>query len=464
VAVQLRPGEVFAGYRIEARAGSGGMGVVYRATDLALDRTVALKLVAPALAGDEIFRERLQRESRLLAMIDHPHVIPVYEAGEADGRLFVSTRWVEGPDLGGLLERTAGLDCDRALAIIGQVAAALDATHARGLVHRDVKPANILIEHRDGGDHAFLSDFGIVKEIDGADTLTSPGEWLGTLDYVSPEQIKGAPLDARADIYSLGCVLFEALTGRVPYQRDTAVAKLAAHLHEPAPSGRELCRHIPAAMDSVIARAMAKDPAQRYPTAGALARAAASATERGASGAAAPTRGAKQTAPRRPPGTPGARRRPRRRTVLTAALAGIGAAAAVAAAMVSGGSPAPARCAPDGSALHDNPLFYCDFPQDGNGRTGGTPVQAPSGARVGYLHQGKNWIECTRSGATVRLGAHRSNDWALTQSDHGARHHGWGWVNAVYVRGGDEANVFDDVPACSDRYDNQYGPPPRHGS
>jgi serine/threonine protein kinase len=275
--IELRPGQVFAGYRIDELAGHGGMGVVYRATQLLLDRTVALKLIVPALVDDPTFHERFQREWRLLDLIDHPHVIPAYEAGEVDGRLFVSMRWVQGPNLGEMLVPTAGLEPPRAVAIVGQVAAALEAVHGSGLVHRDVKPANILIEARGEHDHAFLSDLGISKRIDAGDSITATGGWMGTLDYAAPEQLAAGPLDARADIYSLGCVLFEALTGRVPYPRDSPMAKFSAHLHDPVPSASELHPGIPAAIDGVIARAMAKDPAARYPTAGDLARAAASA-------------------------------------------------------------------------------------------------------------------------------------------------------------------------------------------
>jgi serine/threonine protein kinase len=276
--IELRPGQVFAGYRIEELAGHGGMGIVYRATQLLLDRAVALKLIVPALVDDPAFHERFQREWRLLALIDHPHVIPAYEAGEVDGRLFVSMRWVQGPNLAEMLTGTVGLELARAVAIVGQVAAALEAVHGSGLVHRDVKPANVLIEARGERDHAFLSDLGITKRIDAGDSITATGGWMGTLDYAAPEQLAAGPLDARTDIYSLGCVLFEALTGRVPYPRDSPMAKLSAHLHDPVPSASDLHPGIPPTMDAVIARAMAKDPAARYPTAGDLARAAASAT------------------------------------------------------------------------------------------------------------------------------------------------------------------------------------------
>ncbi len=450
MAVELEPGDRFAGYRIEGLAGLGGMGLVYRATQLALDRAVALKLVAPALCDDSAFRARFQRESRLLALIDHPHVVPVYEAGEAHGQLFVSMRWVDGPDLGVLLQETAGLDTARALSIIGQVASALEATHAHGLVHRDVKPANILVECRDGADHTFLSDFGLGAHVADLHGTTVPGDCLGTLDYAAPEQLQGAPLSARADIYSLGCVLFELLTGRVPYPRPPAP------LHDLPPSARELRPQLPEAIDEVIARAMATDPAERFPSAGAFALAAARAVP-------SPRR-AKETLPPRshpsqgaaPPVTP-----PRgRRLVLAASLAVAGLVVAAIALITSGGSPPAVACAPDGTRNHGNELFYCDFQQVGDGRTGGSPVLRTNGALVGYLHEGRNWVECQRPGRTVRFGQRSSHSWALTQSDHGTYDHGWGWVNAVYARAGVHDAPFARIPGCTPRDDSAYGQPP----
>lgn len=225
-------------------------------------------------AGYRIVRERFQRESRLLASIDHPNVITVFEAGEASGQLFISMRWVDGTDLRGLVSANGNLDPGRAAAIVTQVGAALDAAHGRGLVHRDVKPANVLIERRNGSDHAWLTDFGLSKQVDSNDSLTASGHWVGTLDYIAPEQIQGGRVDARADVYALGCVFFHALTGRVPYARDSEPAKLWAHMNEPPPSAREQRPELPEELDRVIARAMAKDPADRYPSAGDLSRAA----------------------------------------------------------------------------------------------------------------------------------------------------------------------------------------------
>jgi serine/threonine protein kinase len=271
---ELHIGQIFSGYLIEAVAGRGGMGVVYRATQIGLDRTVALKLITPAVAADEDFRERLQRESQLLASVDHPNVITVYEAGEADGQLFMSMRYVEGMDLRSLLAAQGPLAPEQAARIVAQVGAGLDAAHANGLVHRDVKPANVLIERAGSADRAYLSDFGLTKKANLASAITGSGQWVGTLDYAAPEQIEGRPVDARTDVYALGCVLFETLTGRAPYVRDSDAAKLWAHMHEPPPSARALRPRVPAELDQVIACAMAKEPAHRYPSAGALGRAA----------------------------------------------------------------------------------------------------------------------------------------------------------------------------------------------
>ena len=275
---ELDTDPVIVGYRIEGLAGQGGMGIVYRATQLALGRPVALKLISPKLAADPLFRERFQRESRLAASIDHPNVIPVYEAGEANGSLFISMRWVEGYDLETLIRRGGGVEPERAARIVSQVAAALDAAHGRGLVHRDVKPANVLIVG-DRADHVYLTDFGLVKRMSASGQLTKSGQLLGTIDYIAPEQIQGKGNDARTDVYSLGCVLFRCLTGRVPFDTDNEVAKIYAHLNEPPPKPSDVVQGLPFAVDEVVARAMAKEPEQRYASAGDLGRAALAATE-----------------------------------------------------------------------------------------------------------------------------------------------------------------------------------------
>ena len=267
----LSEGSVFGDYRLHDVAGRGGMGLVYRATQMGLERQVALKLIVPEFADDAAFRARFKRESHLAASIDHPNVIPVYGAGEAEGHLFICMRWVEGTDLRSLIDREGRLEPSRAVAIAEQVAAALDAAHRRGLVHRDVKPANVLItEH--GEEHAYLTDFGLTKRT-GANSvgLTKTGQFVGTVDYMPPEQVKGEPADGRSDVYALGCVLFHMLTGRVPYDRDSEVAKLYAHLSDPPPSVVESVPDVPAGFDHVIARALAKEGDDRYPTPGDLA-------------------------------------------------------------------------------------------------------------------------------------------------------------------------------------------------
>jgi serine/threonine-protein kinase len=271
----LLPGAEIAGCRIEAVAGRGGMGIVYRATQLSLGRPVAVKLIAPDRAGDPGFRERFERESRIAAAIDHPNVIPVYAAGEEGGHLYLVMRYVKGIDLQGLLAREQRLPPARVAAIGIQVGSALDAAHAVGLVHRDVKPANVLL----GGEHAYLADFGLSHVIGTDSRLTSTGQWIGTVDFMAPEQFDGSEVDARADVYALGCVLYNALTGSVPYPRGTVPATMVAHLHDDPPRPTEVAEGIPAGFDRVIARALAKDLDERYPSAGDLGRAALAAAE-----------------------------------------------------------------------------------------------------------------------------------------------------------------------------------------
>jgi WD40 repeat protein/tRNA A-37 threonylcarbamoyl transferase component Bud32 len=274
VAADPRIGTELAGYRIEALLGRGGMGVVYLAEQLRLKRRVALKLLAPELADDDRFRERFLRESELAASIDHPNITPVYEAGEVEGLLYIAMRYVEGEDLKSLLAREGRLEPGRALAVLDQVAVALDAAHERGLVHRDVKPANILLAAGAGREHVYLSDFGITKRTDEDANLTDSGQFLGTADYVAPEQIEGGEIDGRADVYSLGCVLFECLVGESPFGSESKVGLLFAHLQKPPPSLTRVRADLPAAIDAVIAKAMAKQLADRYRTCGELAEAA----------------------------------------------------------------------------------------------------------------------------------------------------------------------------------------------
>jgi len=256
VSATIAPGETFAGYRIEAVVDRGGMGVVYRATDLRLERPVALKLVAPELAHDERFRSRFLKEPRLAAALDHPNVVPIYEAGEHDGRLFLAMRFVPGSNLKTLLGRGGVPDAERALRILAQIADALDAAHRRGLVHRDVKPANMLLDEEG---HAYLTDFGITKQV-GSDS-TQTGQIVGTLDYLAPEQIRTEPVDGRTDVYALGCVLYECLAGTPPFRRDTQMEAIWAHLREPVPPLPQFPR-----LDPVLAKALAKERDHRYAT------------------------------------------------------------------------------------------------------------------------------------------------------------------------------------------------------
>ncbi|HEV7807944.1 MAG TPA: serine/threonine-protein kinase [Solirubrobacteraceae bacterium] len=272
--LEFRSGDVFVNHRIEGLAGRGGMGVVYRARDLDLDRIVALKVIAPALAEEPDFRARFVAESKAAASIEHPHVIPVYYAGEREGVLFIVMRYVDGPDLRALVRAEGSLDPERAASIVAQVGGALDAAHAHGLVHRDVKPANVLLGAED---HAYLTDFGLTKREASTGGLSRAGGWVGTLGFVAPEQIRGERVDARTDVYALGCVLVHALTGGAPFIRESDEATLWAHLNAPPPTDR-----VPPEFAGVVERALSKDPADRFPSAGDLGRAASAAAGRSA--------------------------------------------------------------------------------------------------------------------------------------------------------------------------------------
>ncbi|MGQ0573944.1 MAG: protein kinase domain-containing protein [Pseudonocardia sp.] len=267
--------ETFGPYRLQGLLGRGGMGEVHRAFDTGHQRVVALKLLPEHLGADPEFRARFRREAQIAATLRDPHVVPIHAYGEVDGRLFLDMRLVDGEDLGRVVARDGALPPARAVAIVEQVASALDAAHADGLVHRDVKPSNVLLA-AGRRDFAYLVDFGIARpaETSTGSALTGSGTTVGTLDYMAPERIAGGPVDRRVDVYSLACVLHELLTGSRPFPVTEVVALLHAHLHVPPPAPS---RHRPglAPFDPVVARGMAKDPAQRYPTAGALAAAAA---------------------------------------------------------------------------------------------------------------------------------------------------------------------------------------------
>jgi tRNA A-37 threonylcarbamoyl transferase component Bud32 len=263
----VEPGTVVAGFRIISLIGEGAMGTVFRA-ESADGRTVALKLLAPPLARDERFRQRFLRESRIAAGLRHPYVVPVVASGEAEGALYLAMDYVEGPDLREILRRDGRLEPERALQLLEKVADALDAAHAAGLIHRDVKPGNILID----GDRAVVCDFGLARHVSTVESLTSERGFVGTVDYVAPEQIEGKTVDGRVDVYSLACVLYESLTGERPFGRGTDLATVYAHLSEPPPRMADARPGLPRALDDVIATALAKDPNDRYATAGELMR------------------------------------------------------------------------------------------------------------------------------------------------------------------------------------------------
>jgi serine/threonine protein kinase len=263
----LSPGSTFAGYEIESVAGSGGIGILYRARQVRLDRPVALKLVEPGLARDPVIRERLRREARTVAALEHPNVVPLYEAGEEGGTVYIATRWVEGTELGTLIQRDGPLEPGRAARTAAQIAAALEMAHEQGLVHRDVKPSNVILTPED---HVYLTDFGLAKRVATAPGLTAVDQMLGTVDFVAPEQIEGSEPDARGDIYALGCVLFEMLTGAPPFaDQKGGMAKMWAHVNAEAPSVRAQRPGVPPALEDIVRRAMAKAPDAR-PTAAAF--------------------------------------------------------------------------------------------------------------------------------------------------------------------------------------------------
>ena len=263
--VDRRIGTEIGGYRIVEPLGRGGTSVVYRAEHVRLGRPAALKLLVAEL-GEADFSARFLRESQLAASLDHPSIVAVYDAGEADGLLYIAMACIDGSDLRSMLAAEGRLPLRRALRIVGQVGSALDAAHARGLVHRDVKPANVLVGK---DDRAFLSDFGVVKEL-AANGTTRTGSFVGTIEYCSPEQIDGGDVGPRADVYSLACVLYECLTGEAPFHRDSEVAVLNAHLHSAPPKLSRAAPEVPAALDQVLAKALSKSPLDRHATCGEL--------------------------------------------------------------------------------------------------------------------------------------------------------------------------------------------------
>jgi predicted Ser/Thr protein kinase len=348
---RLREGDFLGDYRIEELLARGGMGLVYAARHVGLGRRAAIKVVAPHLADDPAFAARFRRESRLAATLDHPNVVPVYEAGECDGRLFIAMRFVEGVDLRSLLGVEGRLPPERAVRIVEQVAAALDAAHAAGLVHRDVKPSNVLLPN-DPPDHAYLTDFGISSRTSGtATTATAGGGITGSVDYLAPEQILGETADHRVDVYSLGCLAFEILTGRPPFRRDTPAATLGAHLHAPVPRPSEAVPGIPPALDAPVMRALAKDPEERWASAGAFAAALADAL--------APRATRRRARPRRSAARP--RRRPAARRDLIAAAVLSLLLAGVAFALASSADRAPANDPATGPRTYSDAFWGVSF-------------------------------------------------------------------------------------------------------
>jgi predicted Ser/Thr protein kinase len=257
----LSPGTTIADYEVEGAVRSGGVGMLYRARQRRLNRAVALKLVEPELARDPVIRERMRREARTVAALDHPNVVPLYEAGEENGRIYIVTRWVDGKELGALIRDEGAFDPGRAARLAGQIASALDVAHEKGLVHRDVKPSNVIVTDED---HVYLTDFGLAKRVGTASGLTGMNQMLGTLDYVAPEQIEGREPDARGDVYSLACVLFEMLTGEAPFAGQQGdMAKMWAHVNADPPPVRERRPDAPQPMEEVVRVGMAKAPDER---------------------------------------------------------------------------------------------------------------------------------------------------------------------------------------------------------
>jgi predicted Ser/Thr protein kinase len=314
----VTPGSVVAGFRLESLIGEGSMGAVYLAEDTRRGGHVAVKVVVAELARDERFRRRLLRESQLAASLEHPHVVPIVAAGEEDGVLYLAMRHIDGSDLRELLRREVRLEPERALDLLAQVAAALDAAHSAGLVHRDVKPANVLVTQGPEGEHAYVCDFGLARHISSASSLTTDRGLIGTIDYIPPEQIEGGTIDGQADVYSLGCVLFECLAGARPFDRESELSVVFAHLNEPPPRLSELRPELPEPLDAVFATALAKAPADRYSTCDELIEAGRAALQ----------------------GKTFVRRRRRRRRLLLAGVAVLAAAgAAIGAVMATGGDP-----------------------------------------------------------------------------------------------------------------------------
>jgi len=332
-------GTLIGGFRVREPLGAGAMGEVYLAEVVGSGDYVALKIIAPGPSHDARFRERFERECELAASLQHPNVVTTIASGEAGGRLYLAMEYVEGADLREILRREAPLEQDRTLRLIAQVADALDASHELGLVHRDVKPGNILVAERDGEERALVCDFGLARHVSSVSSLTGDRGFVGTIDYVPPEQVQGNQVDRRSDMYSLGCVLFECLVGAKPFERESELAVVFAHLNDPPPRPTEFRPDLPAAWDEFFATALAKEPSERFGSGRELVEAATAAVA-----------GKRRTS-----------RRVRRRAIAVAVATGIAAAVGAGFALDRGGSHGGAEISQNaiaGAPLGREPKYY----------------------------------------------------------------------------------------------------------
>jgi hypothetical protein len=416
VSAEPGAGQTFGGYYIAGLVGSGGMGLVYRAEQRILGRTVALKVIRPEIAESGDYRARFLREARFAAAVDHPHVVSVFDVGEQDGRLYLAMQWVDGLDLGTLIDREQRLAPERAVLIGVQLAQALQAVHDAGLVHRDVKPSNVLVRDIGGHDHAYLTDFGIAKAPAAQDSLTRTGALIGTPAYLSPEQIRGQQPGPRSDLYALGCVMFEALTGQRPFGGDDDLAARWAQATGPPPAASALCPALGSRYDAFLAQALAADPQDRFPSGAAFAQAL-QAAHTGRPGGPAPTPATRGAPARRAPGP----------SAQPPAVSGARPAAAAPSPGVRGPAvPPPARSRPAGPAPAAADITPATAPTARAGRT--RPPRAGSRARparalgAGQLVVLAGGLVFTASVTLLTHYADNGNGWkSLWQATHGDR-------------------------------------------
>ncbi len=383
-----RIGSRIGGYLIQSVLGRGGMSVVYLAEDTRLDRRIALKVMAEELAENESFRTRFVREAKMAANLEHPNIVPLYDAGEIDGVLYLAMRVIRGTDLRQVIDAEGALDPERTMGIMRQVASSLDAAHRAGLVHRDVKPGNILLATDGDEEHAYLSDFGLTKQVSSDSGLTKTGTFMGTVDYVAPEQIRGSEVDGRTDQYSLGCVMYECLTGSVPFVKDQDVATLFAHVEDEPPRVSVMRPEFPAAVSDVVARAMAKQRDARFETCQAFVQAARSALRETAPPLAPTVVAAGPAAISVPPAPPGRDEAPleptsprgsRRGLLIAAIVAAVAIAGTVAGiALTRDGQDRAATTGSTGSTGVTSATGPTD-PTGATGSSGATGVTAPTG-------------------------------------------------------------------------------------